>query len=472
MMSPPSMYWYDFETFGSDPRTDRVCQFAGIRTDEDLNIISEPLVIYCKPSNDFLPNPFACLITGITPQKALSEGINEVDFAQQINREFSAPGTCVAGYNNIRFDDELMRRLLYRNFFDPYEREYKNGNSRWDIIDMLRLCGATRPEGINWPKKENGTNSFKLDELTIENNIDHKDAHDALADVFATIEMARLVKRRQPKLYTHVFKHRQKNEIKAALDLVVQKPMLHVSMHYSAKKGCLGLVLPICPHPTQSNRIIVYDLSDDPSTWINREAEHIRNRINTKQKVPLKVIPTNSCPVLVTPKILSQEQQLKYFLDIDSCLKHAKLLQSNSAIKKVVAEAYKVEQASEETDPDFMIYAGNFFDEHDKKLMVMIRNTNPADLGRLDLPFHDNRLPEMFFRYRARNFNETLSEEELNRWDEFRRKKFKDTDAINTFKENLQKASIQLNKGNAIEGEEVLSSLNQYAIQLEDSLKL
>ena len=193
-MHSPTIYWYDFETFGKDPRRDRVCQFAGIRTDEDLNVLGDPLVIYCKPSDDFLPNPFACLITGITPQKALAEGVDELEFTKRINEEFCVPQTCVVGYNSIKFDDEFMRRLLYRNLFDPYEREYKNGNSRWDIIDMVRLCGAVRPEGIVWPLTESGGKSFKLDQLTVFNNIEHKDAHDALADVLATIEIAKLIK--------------------------------------------------------------------------------------------------------------------------------------------------------------------------------------------------------------------------------------------------------------------------------------
>ena len=191
-MSANSIYWYDFETFGNNPRRDRASQFAGIRTDEDLNIIGDPLVMYCKPANDFLPNPMACLITGITPQLTLEKGIAEAEFTRRILEEFAQPGTCVAGYNSIRFDDEVTRQLLYRNFHDPYEREWKNGNSRWDIIDMVRLCAATRPEGIEWPKKEDGSNSFRLEELTKANGITHAEAHDALSDVLATIEFAQV----------------------------------------------------------------------------------------------------------------------------------------------------------------------------------------------------------------------------------------------------------------------------------------
>ena len=156
-----SFYWYDFETFGADPLRDRPCQFAGIRTDEDFNVIGEPEVFFCQPADDVLPHPDACLITGITPQQASREGMIEADFIARIHRQFAAPGTCVVGYNNIRFDDEVTRNTLYRNFYDPYAREWQNGNSRWDIIDMVRLARALRPEGIVWPKHEDGSPSFK-----------------------------------------------------------------------------------------------------------------------------------------------------------------------------------------------------------------------------------------------------------------------------------------------------------------------
>ena len=189
-----TIFWHDYETFGADTRKDRPCQFAGVRTDLDLNIISDPITLYCKPNDDFLPSPDACLITGITPQHAYQEGVKEVEFAQRINTIFSVPETCVAGYNSIRFDDEISRNLFYRNFIDPYEREWKNGNSRWDIIDLVRLTYALRPDGINWPKDENDQPSFRLERLTEANNIAHEAAHDAMSDVYATIAVAKLIK--------------------------------------------------------------------------------------------------------------------------------------------------------------------------------------------------------------------------------------------------------------------------------------
>jgi exodeoxyribonuclease-1 len=165
-VSGTSFYWHDYETFGADPSRDRPVQFAGLRTDAELNVVGESLVIYSRPADDYLPHPQACLVTGISPQLALQQGVPEAEFIRQIHEELALPGTCGVGYNSLRFDDEVTRYTLYRNFYDPYAREWQNGNSRWDIIDMVRATCALRPEGIEWPLREDGLPSFRLEDLT------------------------------------------------------------------------------------------------------------------------------------------------------------------------------------------------------------------------------------------------------------------------------------------------------------------
>nr|EIQ9989368.1 exodeoxyribonuclease I [Escherichia coli] len=219
---------HDYETFGQHPALDRPAQFAGVRTDADFNIIEEPLVIYCRPSDDYLPQPEAVMITGITPQVALTRGVSEAEFSRQINQMFSVPGTCIMGYNNIRFDDEVSRNIFYRNFYDPYAYSWQNGNSRWDLLDVLRTCYALRPEGINWPENEEGLPSFKLEHLSKANGIEHENAHDAMADVYATIALAKLVKQAQPKLFDYLFQLRNKHKVSALLDIANMKPLVHI----------------------------------------------------------------------------------------------------------------------------------------------------------------------------------------------------------------------------------------------------
>jgi exodeoxyribonuclease-1 len=470
-MTAKSIYWYDFETFGSNPRRDRAAQFAGLRTDEELNIIGEPLVIYCKPANDFLPSPQACLITGITPQIALEKGVNEAEFIRQIHEQFSQPETCVAGYNSIRFDDELTRQLLYRNFYDPYEREWKRGNSRWDIIDMLRLCAAVRPEGIKWPLDEKGNVSFRLEKLTEANSISHADAHDALADVIATIEMAKLVKQGQPRLFDYIYKLRAKSQVSAQLDISNMKPLVHVSSMYPSSRGCLALVSPICQHPDDKNGVIVYDLQEDPASWIDASSDEIRERVFTRQdelkdsmrRIPLKTLHLNRCPVIAPMSILDDEKMASYGIDKEACYRHWKILLNTPRLPAILKKALGATGLAPETDPDFMIYSGGFFNEGDRKLMDVVRESSPEQIAMLNLPFRDKRLAEMLFRYRARNFPESLDVDEQQRWQNYRREQLSSGKTRLEFDAAMETmASLEHNESEV----KVLESLAQYAEEI------
>ncbi|MCG8428328.1 MAG: exodeoxyribonuclease I, partial [Chromatiales bacterium] len=320
-----TFYWHDYETWGANPRTDRAAQFAGIRTDLDFNIVGQPLNIYCRPSDDILPHPEACLITGITPQHALREGVVEAEFFTVINEELGRPGTCGVGYNSLRFDDEFTRYGFYRNFIDPYAREWQNGNSRWDVIDMVRLTRALRPEGIEWPVNEEGVTSFRLELLTEANGISHEAAHDALSDVYATIAMAKLVKEKQPRLFDYAFQLRDKRKVSGLIDPQKMEPVLHVSSMFPAQLGCISMVVPLTWHPANSNGIIVYDLRHDPTPLIELDEAEIHKRMFTPtselpegvERIPLKTVHINKSPVIAPLNTLTDEMAEQWQLNIE-----------------------------------------------------------------------------------------------------------------------------------------------------------
>lgn len=433
-----TIFWHDYETFGADPQRDRPCQFAGIRTDSDLNIIGEPVTLYCKPSDDMLPVPEACFITGITPQVANEYGVSEVDFIKAIHEQMAQPGTCVAGYNSIRFDDEVTRNTLYRNFFDPYAREWQNGNSRWDVIDMVRLAYALRPEGINWPLKEDGSPSFRLEELTEANGIKHEAAHDAMSDVYATIAIAKLIKEKQPKLYDYVYTHRIKQQVAPLLDVNTMKPVFHVSSRFPATMGCCSLVAPVVPHPTNSNGVIVYDLRFDPSELQNLSVQEIRDRIFTQAselpegvtRIPLKTIHINKCPIIAPAtmlKSLDTKGLERLQLNGDALRENLKILRSISGLKEKLTEVFSQSEFEKSSDPDLMIYSGGFFSSNDKATMERVRQASVIELAEDEFNFDDPRLPEMLFRYKARNFRETLTSDEQEQWERYRYQRLTDS---------------------------------------------
>ena len=451
-----SFYWHDYETFGIDPGKDRPAQFAGIRTDEELNIISDPLVIYCQPANDFLPQPEACLVTGITPQLALAKGLPEYQFIKKIHQQLSTPNTCTVGYNNIRFDDEFTRFCLYRNFYDPYAREWKNGNSRWDLIDMLRLTAALRPDGINWPINENNQISFRLEKLTEANNISHQDAHDALSDVHATIAIAKLVKTHQPRLYTYYLQLRNKHKVLELLNIYNPKPLLHISGMYPGTYGHCALVLPLMVHPDNKNGIIVYDLRHDPSELLNLSADEIKSRLYTSkqeletkglQRIALKTIHINKCPAIAPINTLTAEASERLDIDIlKQQINVTALLHNKDLIAKlslVFSSDYQSKPSNH--DVDQALYSGGFIGTADREKMDLITQANASDIKQLGEQFgkhfKDRRLESLFFRYMGRNFNHLLSDQEKIIWEKYRIKRITDSNenASITFTDYINK---------------------------------
>lgn len=421
-----TFYWHDYETWGATPAIDRPSQFAGVRTDENLNIISDPLVIYCQPPADIWPHPLAALITGITPQIAQQKGLPENAFISRIHRELAEPHTCGVGYNSIRFDDEVTRYTLYRNFYDPYEREWRNGNSRWDIIDMVRLTYALRPAGIEWPVVD-GRPSFKLENLTAANGIAHESAHDAYSDVEATIAIARLIKNQQPQLYQYVRDHSHKRKLAELIDLKNRKPLLHVSSRFSAEHGCAALVVPLAMHPVNKNAVIVYDLSVDPQGLIEADSEEILQRLYVAtddlpegvERIPLKLVHLNKCPILATPKLLDEPAAGRLKIDKVRCEQHWQRIIAVDLQPKLQAVFSRNEFPARQ-DPEQQLYEG-FLSDSDRKAAAQFRQAGEQVLREQNFVFEDPRLNNMVLRYKARNFPNTLTESEAAEWSEHQR---------------------------------------------------
>lgn len=425
----PTFYIHDYETFGQRPALDRPAQFAGVRTDLNFNIIEEPLVIYCAPTDDYLPQPEAVMITGITPQHALANGVTEAEFARQIHQAFNVPGTCILGYNNIRFDDEVSRNIFYRNFYDPYAYSWQGGNSRWDLLDVMRACYALRPEGIIWPENEEGLPSFKLEHLTKANGVEHLHAHDAMSDVYATIAMAKLVKQAQPRLFDYLYQHRSKHKINALIDIADMTPLVHVSGMFGAARGNTSWVAPLAWHPENKNAVIMCDLAGDMSPLLELDSDTLRERLYTRRDklntqdaaVPLKLVHINKCPVLAPAKTLLPENADRLGIDRQRCLQNLQLLRQNPQVReKVVALFAEAEPFAVSDDVDAQLYNG-FFSDADRATMKIILQTEPQNLPALDLTFQDPRLEALLFRFRARNYPNTLTDSEQKRWLEHRR---------------------------------------------------
>ncbi|WP_440590293.1 exodeoxyribonuclease I [Providencia huaxiensis] len=445
----PTFFIHDYETFGKRPALDRPAQFAGVRTDLDFNIIEEPEVFYCAPADDYLPQPEAVMITGITPQVALSQGVNEAEFAKRIHAAFSVPNTCIMGYNNIRFDDEVTRNIFYRNFYDPYAYSWQQGNSRWDLLDALRACFALRPEGIQWPENEDGLPSMRLEHLTKANGVAHENAHDAMSDVLATINMAKLLKAAQPRMFDYFYQLRNKNKISQLIDIVEITPLVHVSGMFGALRSYVSLVAPLAWHPDNKNAVIMCDLSADISPLIELDVQQLRTRLYTpkaelagESPVPVKLVHINKCPILAPEKTLRPEDAQRTGVNRDLCMRNLETLRKTPDIRNKLIELFSEPQIfAESDDVDTQIYNG-FFGTSDRSTMDIIRETSPQNLPALELSFEDKRLKELFFRYKARNYPATLSYDEQQRWLQHRRDYFNE-ERLTDYMQQIQQLLVE-----------------------------
>ncbi len=427
-MSAASFYFYDLETWGADPKKDRIAQFAGVRTNLHLEPIAPADMAYCQLAPDYLPAPEAVLITGITPQKCQKQGLTEVEFIQKLHHQLAEPATCVVGYNNIRFDDEMVRHALFRNYIDPYGREWQNGNSRWDLIDVVRACYALRPDGMTWPLKEDDTPSFKLEDLTKANGIAHQQAHDASSDVYATIGLAALIKQAQPRLFDYLWQHRQKQALSGLIDIASLTPLVHVSAKFPARQGCCSWIVPLAFHPTNKNAVICFNLQQNPTILLDLPVPELQRRLYAKStelaqdeiRPALKLVHLNKSPVLAPAKTLTADRAEVLGISRDQCLQHLDLVrQHRSAILNVINALYQADQNTTEAGcVDYSLYQG-FITDHDRKLLPQVHQLQPQQLALQPPVFQDDRLNQLMFRFRARNFPESLSHDELQQWQRF-----------------------------------------------------
>ncbi|MEO7128038.1 MAG: exodeoxyribonuclease I [Rhodoferax sp.] len=472
--------WHDYETFGTQVRRDRPAQFAAIRTDAELNEVGEPVMLYCQPAPDFLPDPQSCLITGITPQLCLQRGVPEHQFAAQIEHALAEPGTIGVGYNTIRFDDEITRFMFWRNLIDPYAREWQNDCGRWDLLDVVRTAYALRPDGVVWPKTADGKASFKLTDLTAANGLAHEAAHDALSDVHATIALARLIRDVQPKLFDFCLGLHKKDRVAAELGLPTSaqfaRPFLHISGMFPAERGCLAVMWPLASHPTNKNELIAWDLAHDPRELALLDADAIRTRLFSRTedlpegvaRLPIKTIHLNKSPMVVgNLKTLTPVMAQRWELNVEQALEHAgaaATLPDMSAIWQDVFRRPK--EPAPDVDEDLY---GGFVGNNDRRKLTQLRNLSPEKLATARTGFEDVRLEDLLFRYRARNFPDTLSEDEARRWEAHRAARLFEGEGGARTVDQLFTEIDELSETADERGEEILGALYDYAENIAPS---
>ena len=442
-----TFFFYDLETSGLNPREARIMQFAGIRTDMNLEPVGEPVNLLIKLNDDTLPSPEALMVTGITPQQTVNDGYTEAEFARTIAGEVFTPDTIVVGFNNIRFDDEFIRHLFWRNFYDPYEWSWKEGRSRWDLLDVVRMTRALRPDGIEWPVDEKGVATNRLELIASANGIDHFKAHDALSDVQALVAVAKLIRKKQPQLYDYLLKMRDKKEVKKLVNLEYKQQFVYVSGRFDAEYNKATVAFPLTAG--KNGNVVIYDLRYDPTQFINMSQKELTKRLyatwDERQaddfvKLPVKELQYNRVPAVAPMGVLAQSDGWKKIkLNESIVTKHKDILLSAPGFAENIRTILENrEEYTKSLDPESQLYDG-FVPDIDKMRIETVRNATETELADFHPNFTDERLELLLLHYKARNFQKSLAEDEVIAWEKWR------VDRINAslpaFAESLQKLS-------------------------------
>ena len=394
----------------------------------NLDPIGEPYNLLVMLNDDTLPSPDALMVTGITPQKTVEEGYSEAQFARMLNEDIFTPETIAVGFNNIRFDDEFIRHLLWRNFHDPYEWSWKDGRSRWDLLDVVRLTRALRPEGINWPLDDKGEPSNRLELITSANGIAHENAHDALADVTALIAVTKLIKQKQPQLYDYLLKMRDKKVVQQLVNVDDKKPFVYASGRYDKEFAKTTVAFPLTT--SRNGGVVVYDLRYDPTPFVELSTEELSKKIfaswEERQaedfvKLPVKELQYNRCPAVAPLGVLEQgDGWQKISLDLKTVQKHQNILLNHPDFAEKLRTIFENKPAFKKLpDPEAQLYDG-FLNDRDRIRVEAVRNADERELADFHPEFQDERLAPLLLHYKARNFPRSLSEDDLAQWETWR----------------------------------------------------
>jgi len=380
-----SYVFYDTETTGLKSAFDQVLQFAAIRTDNDLNEI-ERFEIRSKLLPYIVPSPRALQVTGISVDQLHSPDTPSFyEMAMAIrNKLIEWTPSIIIGHNSLGFDEHFLRQIFYQSLLPPYLTN-TGGNCRSDSLRIVQTVSLFEPDAINIPIVNN-KKIFKLDQLAPANGFEHANAHDALADVEATLFICKLIEEEAPEIWSNFIRFSNKSTV---IDFITSEKIFSLTDFYFGKPFS-WLVTLIKQCESQTNKLFVYDLYVEPETLIAMSDEELKKRLNKSPK-PIRVIKANASPVLFpsedAPSIAKAAQ-----LSDSELVRRVDVLNNNTAFVDRLMSLYD----SLKGDADISLHAeeqiyDRFASDDDSMLMSNFHEVEWSDRSELLNQISDDR---------------------------------------------------------------------------------
>ncbi len=385
-----NLVFYDFETCSSNVSYGQIIQAAAVLVNDKFQELDR-FEARCKLSPGVVPEAMALLVNKTTPKMLKETNLSHYQMVRQMVNKFKQwKNSIFIGYNSINFDEEFLRRTLWKNLEYPYLTN-TNGSERGDLFSLARACHLYYPDCIKTPISDKNNPVFKLEKLAPMNNIQHDEAHSAMGDVLATIEIAKLLNKKAPNVWKAGLMTTNKDK---TFQLIKDEQLFCTDFFYYGKSVPFVLTF-VCQHP-QWGYPMCFDLKADPNYYFDLSKQELKKELDKKPKV-IRTIKHKKHPVIMNPSYGVNFDNYKQ-LGIKKLEERAQLIRKNKDFAKKIARLLD-EDASERKDldsqldvyPEESIYI-KFALPEDSKIMPEFHNVSWREKYQITQKFKDERM--------------------------------------------------------------------------------
>ncbi len=385
----PNYVFYDFETCSSNVSYGQIIQAAAVLVNDNFQELDR-YEGRCKLSPGVIPEAMALLVNKTTPKMLKETNLSHYQMIRQMMDKFNQwKNSIFIGYNSIEFDEEFLRRTLFKNLEYPY-LTVTNGNERGDLLGLARAAHLYYPDCIKTPISDRNNPLFKLEKLAPMNNIKHDEAHSAIGDVIATIEIAKLLSKKAPNVWKASLMTTNKDK---CFEIIKNEALFCTNFFYGGKAIPFILTY-LCTHPWSYP--FCFDLKADPSYYFKLSKKELKKEIfDVKPKV-MRTIKHKKHPIIMNASYGVNFDSYKQ-LGLAKLKERAKLIRNNKDFANKVSAILEDDiNEKNELDSQLDVYAEEsiykkFATNEDNKIMSEFHKTNWKEKFSVIQKFKDER---------------------------------------------------------------------------------